>query len=469
MNELLNNIENQNQFPINTDEEGYVFPEDPLVKKNLLSWQNDKFGILIHMGLYSTLGVCESWGLCPEDEDWIPREGFESYYDYYNYYNNTINLFNPINFDSEKLAKAIKKSGAKYVIFSSKHHDGFCLFDSKYTDFKVTANNCPYHKSQKPDLLKDVLDACRNEGLKVGIYFSKPDWHSDNFWWKYFPPKDRNPNYNIIKHKERWNKFIEFTHNQIKELTTNYGKIDILWLDGCWIRPFKTINKKVEEFCSYPYDLDINIEQIAEEARKNQPGLIIVDRWVQGKYENYLTPERKIPEKPLSVPWESCITMGNAWGYIPNDNFKSPEEIISLLIDIIAKGGNLLLGFGPNGNGEFNSKIFDTLERIGCWIENNSEAIYGSTPYPPFKYNNFVYIKNNNSIYAFYLNKDNCIRLENQILIKLLSDKPFNVCILNYKYEINYQFCDNVYKIMLDNNLKEFINQNKIITFKFYL
>lgn len=468
MNELLNDIENQNQFPKTTDEEGYIYPEDPLVKQNLLSWQNDKFGVLIHLGLYSTLGICESWGLCPEDEEWIPREGFGNYYDYYNYYNNTINLFNPIKFDSEKLAKIIKKSGAKYVIFSSKHHDGFCLFNSKYTDFKVTANNCPYHLSKKPDLLKDFLDACRNEGLKVGIYFSKPDWHSDYFWWKYFPPKDRNPNYNITKHKERWDKFIEFTHNQIKELTSNYGHIDILWLDGCWIRPFNTINERVKEFCNYPYDLDINIEKIAEEARKNQPGLIIVDRWVQGKYENYLTPERKIPDRPLSVPWESCITMGNAWGYVPNDIYKSSEEIISLFIDIIVKGGNLLLGFGPDGNGELNFKIYENLEEIGSWIEKNSEAIYGSTPYPPFKEGNMAYVTNNNSIYIFYLNNKNSNQKIDQITIKLNTSKLYKVRILNYQSEINYKHYGNSYNIFVDNNLREFINKNKIITFKFF-
>jgi len=229
-----------------------------------------------------------------------------------------------------------------------------------------------------------------------------------------------------------------------------------------------TINERVKEFCNYPYDLDINIDKIAEEARKNQPGLIIVDRWVQGKYENYLTPERKIPDRPLSVPWESCITMGNAWGYVPNDIYKSSEEIISLLIDIIVKGGNLLLGFGPNGNGELNLKIYENLEEIGSWIEKNSEAIYGSTPYPPFKENNMAYVTKNNAIYIFYLNDKNFNQKIDQITIKLNTSKLYKVRILNYQSEINYKHYSNSYNIFVDNNLREFIYKNKIITFKFF-
>ena len=139
----------------------------------------------------------------------------------------------------------------------------------------------------------------------------------------------RNPNYDITKHPDRWNKFIEFTHNQLNEITSYYGKIDILWLDGCWVRPLNSINEKVREFCKYPHDLDINMNKASEIVRKNQPGILIVDRWVQGEYENYLTPERKIPDEALPVPWESCITMGNALGG------KDPEEVIQILLKYI--------------------------------------------------------------------------------------------------------------------------------------
>ncbi len=128
--------------------------------------------------------------------------------------------------------------------------------------------------------------------------------------------------------------------------------MDILWLDGCWVLPLSAITKNVAEFCKYPHDMDINMKLIAEKARATQPGMLVVDRWVQGEYENYLTPEQNIPAKPLSVPWESCITMGNAWGWVPNDKYKSSKECVQLLVNIVAKGGSLLLGIGPNGKGE---------------------------------------------------------------------------------------------------------------------
>lgn len=382
--------------------ETYVWPKDPKVLENLTTWQGYKFGLLIHMGLYSQLGVVESWGLCPED--WVSRPGYEDYCSYARDYRNTKAVFNPVEFDPQKWARAFKASGAKYVIYSTKHHDGFCLFDSKYTDFKVTDKGCPFSTNPKANVAREVFNACRAEGLPVGAYFSKPDWTTPYFWWPYYPPKDRNPNYDITKHPDRWKRFVEYTQNQFRELVSDYGKLDILWLDGCWVRPLSTINKSVEEFCKYPYDLDIDMKTIADFAREKQPGMLIVDRWVQGEYEDYLTPEQKTPDKALPVPWESCITMGGAWGWVPHDNYKPARELVQLLIRIVAKGGNLLLGVGPDGKGEFDPKVYDRLNELGQWLQENGNAIYRTVPVEPFQEGKIAYTaKPGEAVFALYL------------------------------------------------------------------
>lgn len=385
-----------------TDETTYVWPKEPAVRASLERWQGYKFGLLIHMGLYSELGTVESWGLCPED--WVTRPGFDDYCQYAANYRGTKARFNPVSFDPAAWAGGFKRSGAKYVIYSAKHHDGFCLFDTKHTDFKVTDPGCPFSSNPKADVYKEVLEACRKEGLAVGAYFSKPDWTSPYFWWPAYPPKDRNPNYDITKHPDRWQKFIGYTHDQIAEITENYGPVDILWLDGCWVMPRSAVTPKVAEFCKYPYDLDIDMKAIAARARRANPGLLVVDRWVQGEYENYLTPEQKTPDKPLAVPWESCITMGNAWGWVPNDRYKSSRELIHLLVRIVAKGGNLLLGVGPNGKGEFEPAVYDRFEKMGRWLAANGEAIYGTRPVEPYQEGPIAYTaKGTDTVYAIYL------------------------------------------------------------------
>jgi alpha-L-fucosidase len=421
-----------------TEVETYVWPEDPKVKANLATWQGEKFGLLIHMGLYSELGTIESWGLCPED--WVGRPGYDDYYKYASDYRNTKLKFNPVNFDPQKWAKMFKGSGAKYMIYSSKHHDGFCLYDSKYTDFKVTDNDCPFSTNPKSNILKEVLDATRKEGLGVGIYYSKPDWSSQNFWWSYYPPKDRNPTYDITKFPERWKGFVEYTQNQINELTTEYGKIDMLWLDGCWVLPKASITKRIEEYCKYPYDMDINMKLIAEKAREKQPGMLVVDRWVAGEYENYLTPEQKMPEKALSVPWESCITMGDAWGWVPNDNYKSSKQIVQLLVNIVAKGGNLLLGIGPDGKGVYDPKVIENLAKVGKWLETNGEAIYETKPVEPYLEGKVGYTaKGDNVVYAIYMPAKDEMEIPSLINVKTKLKGNIKVSLVASNQKLNFK------------------------------
>lgn len=410
-------------LPAQTGPETYVWPKDPKVLANLKRWQGYKFGIIVHEGLYSQLGIVESWELCPED--WVERKGYDDYWTFARDYRNTKSKFNPVDFDPDKWAKAFHAAGAKYVIYTTKHHDGFCLFDTHYTDFKVTDKGCPFSTNARSNMVRQVFDACRKEGLAVGAYFSKPDWTCPYYWWPYYPPRDRNPNYDITKHPGRWRKFVEYTHDQLRELVSDYGKVDILWLDGCWVRPLSTITKSVAQFCTYPHDQDIDMKSIAAMARARQPGVLIVDRWVQGKYENYLTPERKVPGKALGVPWESCVPMGNAWGWVPHDHFKSTRELIQLLVKVVAKGGNLLLGIGPDGKGDFDPQVYERLKDIGAWLEGNGEAIYDTVPVAPFQDGPIAYTaKGDHTLYAIYLPAADEKELPAELTIKTSLDGP---------------------------------------------
>jgi alpha-L-fucosidase len=443
----------------------YVWPKDPKVMENLKKWQGYKFGLLIHMGLYSELGIVESWALCPED--WITRDGYDDYFKFCNDYRNTKTRFNPVNFDPEKWAKMFKGSGAKYMIYSSKHHDGFCLYDTKYTDFKVTDKACPFSTNPKSNVLKEVLDATRKEGLATGIYFSKPDWTTPNFWWPYYPPKDRNPNYDITKHPDRWKNFVEYTQNQLNELTTDYGKVDILWLDGCWVMPKSSITPKVAEFCTYPHDMDINMKLIAEKARAQQPGMLVVDRWVEGEFENYLTPEQKTPEKALPVPWESCITMGGAWGWVKNDNYKSSKELVQLLVNIVAKGGNLLLGVGPNGKGDFEPKVYENLELLGKWLQTNGEAIYETNPVEPFLDGQVAYTaKGDNTIYAIYMPAKEEKELPAEIIVKTKLEGKVKAIMLTSKQKLSSKSVDGGIKITIPQNLRAALAKQEAVVIK---
>jgi alpha-L-fucosidase len=435
-----------------TGPETYVWPKDAGVLANLKKWQGYKFGLLIHMGLYSELGTIESWGLCPED--WVRRD-IDDYCQYCANYRNTKFRFNPVNFDPAKWAALFRRSGAKYMIYSSKHHDGFCLFDTKYTDFKVTDKSCPFSANPKSNILKEILDATRREGLAVGVYFSKPDWTSPYFWWPYYPPKDRNPSYNITKHPDRWRKFVEYTHNQINEITTEYGKIDILWLDGCWVLPLSAITEKLKEFCKYPYDMDINMKFIAERARASQPGMLVVDRWVQGEYENYLTPEQNVPPKPLSVPWESCITMGHAWGWVKGDRYKSSKECVQLLVNVVAKGGNLLLGIGPDGKGEFEPRVYENLAQVGKWLELNGEAIYETTPVEPYSDGKVVYTaRDDSAVYAIYLPERGEKEIPSYILVRTKLKGNLRVSLLASNYELGYQAFEDMLMVSIPDTLR---------------
>ncbi len=358
----------------------YVPPSDPLVQAKLEQWKDLKFGLLMHWGAYSQWGVVESWSICPEDEDWCKRkpEHGATYNEYVKNYEALQTTFDPVRFDPARWARAAKDAGMKYVVFTTKHHDGFCMFDTKLTDYKVTSPNCPFHDDPRADIAKHVFDAFRTEGLWTGAYFSKPDWHCPYYWWPYFPPKDRNVNYLPTRYPERWQQFKDFTSGQIEELMTRYGKMDILWLDGGQVRPLSTVDTSVSWQKAILIDQDIDMARIAAMARKHQPGLLVVDRTVGGEYENYVTPEGHVPDADLGVPWETCMPMGTSWSWVPNEQYKSTDEIIRTLVSVVSRGGSLLLNVAPGPDGQLDSTAYVRLKEVGEWLKVNGDAVYGT-------------------------------------------------------------------------------------------
>jgi alpha-L-fucosidase len=379
----------------------YVPVTDSLVVRKLDQWQDWKFGFMMHWGPYSQWGVVESWSIC--SEDWIKRPAGISYVEYKEKYQTLPTTFNPIGFDPDVWASVAKDAGMKYVVFTTKHHDGFSMFDTKQTDYRITAPDVPFHTNQRANIANEVFAAFRRQSFGIGAYFSKPDWHNSDYWAPEWATPDRNVNYDTRKYPERWQKFVAFVHRQVGELTSDYGPLDILWLDGGWVNA-KTHPDAIVGSSEVPWPQDIDMAGLASLARKNQPGLIVVDRAVGGPYENYRTPEQQIPKTPLPYPWETCMTLGNSWSYAPNDHYKSARRIVHMLVDIVAKGGNYLLNVGPDANGELPTAAVARLAEIGAWMRINDDAIYSTRPVAPYRDAKSCFTRaKDGAIYAIYL------------------------------------------------------------------
>ena len=377
------------------DYDRYVPDPDPAIQKRIEAWKDIKFGLLMHWGTYSQWGIVESWSICPEDEPWCIPDTIKDYFAYKARYENLIRTFNPVKFDPGRWAEAALDAGMKYVVFTTKHHDGFCMFDTKYTNYKITSPDCPFHANPNADVTKAIFNAFREKGLWVGAYFSKPDWHSEDFWWPQFPPFDRNVNYDLKKYSERWNRFVDFTHNQVLELVTEYGKVDILWFDGGWVQKREENQGKIPAGRG---NMDIRMDELVNKVRNVQPEVIIVDRAVHGKNQNYLTPENQVPGKMLPYPWESCIIMGGGWSFSYDPKFRSSRELIHMLADIVSKGGNLLLNIGPGPDGTWYDEAYLRLKDMGEWLKINGEAIYGTRVVAPYFSGNLRYTQQKNGI-----------------------------------------------------------------------
>ncbi len=374
-----------------------------------LEWFQDlKFGLIVHFGIYSQWGCIESWPLVevdkwarPDDlKVWIDRgRDIERFKADYRKLNET---FQPIDFDPREWARDAAYAGMKYFVFTTKHHDGFCMFDTRQTDYRITHASCPFSKDPRANIAAEAFKAFRESGFAIGAYFSKSDWHSPYYWSPDHPATTRNPNYDTLAEPEKWKKFVEFVHAQVEELMTGYGPIDILWLDGGQVRPPKQ---------------DIQMDRLAEMARRHQPRVIMVDRTVGGKHENYRTPEQKIPETPPDYVWETCMTMGDQWSYKPADRYKSTSTLIHLLVDIVAKGGNFLLNVGPQPNGQFPEEARKHLREIGDWMKINSDAIYGTRAVKPYRQDRFAFTRKGSDVFVLYLMEEGEERLPAQLKV----------------------------------------------------
>ena len=352
-----------------TDADRYVVPQEPEVIKKLEWFRDQKLAFMVHWGTYSQLGMCESWPISDGDAYWSRRDytwekdnrKFRAQYFAMN------KTFNPIRFNPDEWAEFAKKAGFRYFIFTSKHHDGFCMYDSKYSPYKITAPDCPFHDNPRANVAKELFDAFRARGIAIAPYFSKPDWHCPWYWAEGQEKPvafDRNPTYDPKAHPEIWNKFVEYTHAQLTELTEDYGPVDILWLDGGQVRPSN--------------GQDIRLDILAQKLRQKNPGLIFADRTVGGRFENYITPEQTLPKQVLSVPWESCISIGNGFAYGFDDDYKPPRELVKLLINVVTRGGNLALNLGAQPDGRLPRKGMEAALGLGKWLEENGEAIYAT-------------------------------------------------------------------------------------------
>ena len=355
--------------------------------KRVQWYMKDRFGMFVHWGLYAIPGrgewVMRTERIAPEDYTYIEE-------------------FNPVCYDPKAWAKMAKHAGMRYVVLTAKHHDGFCLFDSKLSDYTSM-------KACGRDLVREFVDAVRAEGLKVGLYYSLLDWHHSDYpkYGDAFHPMSENEAYK--DEKIDFDNYLRYMHGQIEELVTNYGKIDLLWFDFSY-----------EEMRGEAW----KATELVRMVRKHQPDVIMDNRLEVGgegfgsivnevpeEYcGDFASPEQIIPPEGIRnvvgqpVPWELCTTINNNWGYNPHDLvYKSSTLLIHKLVECVSKGGNMILNVGPDALGRVDAKSQQVLREIGDWMERNSASIYGcgnaNRPKPEWGW----YTQNGNKLYAHVL------------------------------------------------------------------
>lgn len=337
---------------------GFWFPE--AAKDRMAWWREARFGMFIHWGLYSVLAG--EWEGRTDYAEWIRNNAHIPV----GTYDQLVHRFNPVAFDPDAWVGMARDAGMRYVVITSKHHDGFCLFDSPWTDFNVRAT--PF----KRDIMRAMADACRRHGLRICWYHSIMDWHHPD----YLPRRDWEVASRPVDGAQ-FGRYVQYLHRQVEHLLTHYGDIGVLWFDGQW-----------EATWTHPLGL-----ALYERCRALQPRIIVNNR-VDGHpvaddphpapLGDFRTPEQEVPATGLpGVDWESCITMNRNWGYNRADHdFKSPAQLVGLLVETASKGGNLLLNVGPTGEGRFPDESVDRLRAIGTWTRVNGEAIHGTTASP---------------------------------------------------------------------------------------
>lgn len=326
---------------------------------------HDRFGMFIHFGLYA-LPARHEW---VKHHEKISEEKYDLYFKH----------FNPDLYDPREWARQAKAAGMKYAVLTTKHHEGFCLFDSKYTDYKSTNTPCGR------DLVREYVDAFRAEGLHVGFYYSLLDWHHPDFTIDWLHPRRDDENAEELNKNRDMTKYAEYMRNQVTELLTNYGKIDILWFDFSYTeRP-----EDAKDWMSGKGKDEWEAEKLLETARSLQPHIIIDNR--TEIEQDLWTPEQYQPMEWLKhketgelVTWEACQTFSGSWGYFRDEmTWKSPQMLIEMLINTVCIGGNLLMNVGPTARGYLDYRAEKALQVYADWMKYNSRSIYGCTMAEP--------------------------------------------------------------------------------------
>ncbi|WZO53420.1 alpha-L-fucosidase [Microbacterium sp. LWH7-1.2] len=323
------------------------------------SWFTDAgLGVFIHFGHASSRGWELSWqmtggvvGQYPALEPVPCEEYFANAY-----------TFDPQAFDADAWADAIAGSGARYAVIGAKHHDGFAMYDSAHSDYSIVKAT-PFGR----DLLAEVLAALRARGLRIGIYLSMPDWHHPDYprMTDATTTKPYRLDSWVRTDEQQWGRYREYFLDQLTELLSNYGAIDVLWLDG--------------EFEHTEQEWDF--ADIRARVRALQPECLVNDRCVG--HGDFITPEQQLPESAPEGPWEVCLTMNDTWGWSTvRQRWKSVPEVLTHLVEATTTGGNLLLNVGPRGDGSFPPEALRTLQAVGRWIDRNHEAVGGLSPAP---------------------------------------------------------------------------------------
>ena len=382
-----------------SDEADWVKPEDPLILERLEWFRDQKLGLMIHWGPYAQLGLVESWALSDDDGHWSRHDvdWLEDMEEFKRQYFDLNKTFNPIRFQPDVWADLAHEGGFKYLIFTTKHHDGFCMWDTRTTDYRITGPDTPFHRHRYADICKHLFDAFRARGLAIAAYFSKADWHCPYYWAPGMERGSRTwrgPSYDPREYPWLWERFVKFTHEQLLELVTRYGRIDILWLDAGWVRAGGRVPQ------------DIRLGQVVEEARRHQPWLLTADRTVGGPFENYVTPEQTIPDHPLHIPWESCITMGTQFSFKYEDAYKSTRQLVHILMEIVAKGGNLALNVGPQPDGRLPAGAVARMKELGAWLQTYGEAVYGTRVCAPYFTGSCAFTRKSDIVYCTLLYPD---------------------------------------------------------------
>ncbi|MFH0797499.1 MAG: alpha-L-fucosidase [Candidatus Omnitrophota bacterium] len=361
-----------------------------------LRWfDQSRFGMFIHFGLYALLGRGE-WVMYNEN---IPRSEYEK----------LMLRFNPFRFNADEWVDLAIAAGARYINVTAKHHDGFCLFDSKLTDYKIT--NTPF----KRDLIGELVDACHRKSMRIILYYSQPDWHHPNFVhrkgvWKDLqnpPPTDRPD----------WPKYLEYLKDQVGELVTNYGRIDGIWFDG-----------------SHKTEKDWHGKELYRLIKHFQPAAVVNDR---AQYGDFFTPERSLPEDLTGYLFEACESVSvTQWGYTKDRTSHSVPHLMQSLVRMAAAGGNYLLNVGPKPDGTIPAEQAEIMKKIGAWLRINGESVYRTQPVPlRQKPEDVLTTKTGNNLYLHLLHWPS----ENRILIPSIQSLPGKAMLLGSRHSLRVQ------------------------------